>query len=66
MSIRPALATNVITGCLTLYYLLHLNAGAIIAYATTDEISRTLPYMAWFASRTGLPKSDRKSAGAPV
>lgn len=48
VSIRPAMATGVITGCLTVYYCVHLNAGAIIAYATTDEISRTLPYMAWF------------------
>lgn len=48
VSIRPAMATSVITGCLTIYYLLHLNAGAIIAYASTDVIFRTLPYMAWF------------------
>lgn len=48
VTIRPAMATGVITGCLTVYYCVHLNAGAIIAYATTDQISRTLPYMAWF------------------
>ncbi len=48
VSIRPAMATSVITGCLTVYYLIHLNAGAIIAYASTDVIFRTLPYMAWF------------------
>jgi PAS domain S-box-containing protein len=45
---RAAMATSVITGCLTVYYFAHLNAGAIIAYATTDLTSRTLPYMAWF------------------
>ena len=48
VTIRPAMATGVITGCLTVYYCVHLNAGAIIAYATTDQTSRTLPYMAWF------------------
>lgn len=48
VSIRPAMATSVITGCLTVYYLVHLNAGAIIAYASSDVIFRTLPYMAWF------------------
>lgn len=48
VSIWPTMATGVITGCLTLYYFTHLNAGAIIAYATTDLTSRTLPYMVWF------------------
>ena len=48
VSIWPEMATGLITGCLTAYYFVHLNAGAIIAYATTDLTSRTLPYMAWF------------------
>jgi PAS domain S-box-containing protein len=48
VSIWPALATGLITGSLTVYYFVHLNAGAIIAYATTDLTTRTLPYMAWF------------------
>lgn len=48
VSVRPAMATGAITGCLTIYFFAHLNAGAIIAYATTGLTSRTLPYMAWF------------------
>lgn len=48
VSARPAMATNVVTGCLTIYFLCHLNAGSMIAFADTKEISRTLPYITWF------------------
>lgn len=45
---KPELATNVITGVLTIYFVLHLNAGAIFAYKASGDIVRIIPYVVWF------------------
>ncbi|OFE12991.1 hypothetical protein PHACT_07440 [Pseudohongiella acticola] len=46
--VKPAMATSVVTGVLTVYFAVHLNAGAIIVYQATGEMLRTLPYLIWF------------------
>ncbi|MEX1198282.1 MAG: PAS domain-containing protein [Pseudohongiellaceae bacterium] len=46
--LKPAMATSVITGVLTLYFAVHLNAGAIVIYGASGEFVRTIPYVAWF------------------
>lgn len=46
--LKPAMATSVITGVLTIYFVVHLNAGAITAYTASGEIVRTIPYVTWF------------------
>lgn len=45
--VKPAMATSVVTGLLTVYFAVHLNAGAIIAYQATGEMLRTVPYLIW-------------------
>lgn len=46
--LKPAMATSVITGVLTVYFAVHLNAGAIIVYQATGEALRIIPYLIWF------------------
>ncbi|MEQ8514837.1 MAG: PAS domain-containing protein, partial [Chromatocurvus sp.] len=46
--LKPAMATSVITGVLTVYFAVHLNAGAIIVYQASGDILRILPYLVWF------------------
>ena len=45
--LKPALATSVIAGSLTIYFAIHLNAGAIVLYRATGEIVRLIPYVIW-------------------
>lgn len=45
---KPDMATNVITGVLTVYFIFHLNAGAIMAFRGSGDIVRILPYIVWF------------------
>lgn len=45
---KPAMATSVATGVLTVYFVFHLNAGAIIAYRASGDIVRIIPYVVWF------------------
>jgi PAS domain S-box-containing protein len=46
--IRPQAATSLVTGSMTIYFVFHLNAGAIIAYEASEEIIRIIPYVTWF------------------
>ncbi|TCO75541.1 hybrid sensor histidine kinase/response regulator [Chromatocurvus halotolerans] len=46
--LKPAMATSVITGVLTVYFVFHLNAGAIIVLEASGELVRTIPYITWF------------------
>jgi PAS domain S-box-containing protein len=46
--LKPAMATSVVTGVLTVYFAVQLNAGAIIVYQATGEILRIIPYLVWF------------------
>lgn len=46
--LKPAMATSVVTGALSVYFVIHLNVGAIIAYQTSGEIVRIIPYITWF------------------
>lgn len=46
--LKPAMATRVITGVLTVYFAVHLNAGAIIVYQATGDMLRIVPYLIWF------------------
>lgn len=45
---RPTIATSVITGVLSIYFIFHLNAGAIIAFRSSGDIVRIIPYVVWF------------------
>ncbi|HBX37277.1 MAG TPA: hypothetical protein DEG76_08370 [Pseudohongiella sp.] len=45
--LKPTLATSVIAGSLTIYFAIHLNAGAIVLYRATGEIVRLIPYVIW-------------------
>lgn len=45
---KPAMATSVITGALTVYFVFHLNAGAIIAYRASGDVVRIIPYVVWY------------------
>jgi len=44
----PDLATGPVTAILSVYFVLHLNAGSIIAYSSTGELLRVVPYATWF------------------
>lgn len=46
--VRPVMATGLITGVLTIYLVVHLNAGAILAYQPTGDIGPIFPYITWF------------------
>ncbi|MDZ7670318.1 MAG: ATP-binding protein [Gammaproteobacteria bacterium] len=46
--LKPAMATSVITGALTIYFAFHLNAGAITVYNASGDFIRTIPYLTWF------------------
>jgi len=46
--VRPSTATGVITAILSVYFAVHLNAGAIVAYMESGQIFRVLPYATWF------------------
>ena len=46
--VRPVMATGMITGVLTIYLVVHLNAGAILAYQPTGDIGPIFPYITWF------------------
>ncbi|MGM0632037.1 MAG: ATP-binding protein [Pseudomonadota bacterium] len=46
--LKPAMATSVVTGVLTVYFAVHLNAGVIIVYQATGEVLRIIPYLVWF------------------
>jgi PAS domain S-box-containing protein len=46
--VKPTMATSVVTGILTVYFAVHLNAGAIIVYQATGEVLRIVPYLIWF------------------
>lgn len=48
VSFRPSIATRAITAILTIYFVFHLNAGAILAYASSGDLVRTVPYISWF------------------
>lgn len=45
--LKPAMATSVATGVLTVYFVFHINAGAIIAYRASGDIVRIIPYVVW-------------------
>lgn len=46
--IRPRMATSFVTGSMAIYFVFHLNAGAIITYEASEEIIRIVPYVTWF------------------
>ncbi|MEQ8903421.1 MAG: ATP-binding protein [Roseovarius sp.] len=46
--LKPTMATSVVSGALTVYFVFHLNAGAIIAYQASEEVIRIIPYVVWF------------------
>jgi len=46
--VRPFLATGAITGLLSVYFVFHLNAGAIFGFDQSENILRILPYLFWF------------------
>lgn len=46
--LRPSMATGVVTGILSVYLVFHLNAGAIVAYQTSETVLRIIPYILWF------------------
>ncbi len=48
VALRPAMATGAVTGSLSVYLIFHLNAGAIIAYHSSGDIFRIIPYISWF------------------
>ncbi|SUZ33547.1 Blue-light-activated protein [Roseibaca ekhonensis] len=48
VSLRPLIATRVITAILTIYFVFHLNGGAILAYKASGDLVRTVPYISWF------------------
>lgn len=48
VSVKPAMATGVIAGVLSVYFVFHLNAGAIVAYNASEDIFRIIPYITWF------------------
>lgn len=48
VSWRPTLATEAITGLLTVYFVIHLNVGAILAFEASDRLVRAIPYVTWF------------------
>lgn len=48
VALRPAIATGAVTGSLSVYLIFHLNAGAIIAYHSSGDIFRIIPYISWF------------------
>ncbi|MCO0615168.1 ATP-binding protein [Lutimaribacter sp. EGI FJ00015] len=45
---KPSMATSVITGVLSIYFIFHLNAGAIIGFRSSGDIVRIIPYVVWF------------------
>lgn len=48
VTLRPAMATGVITGSLSIFFLFYLNIVAILAYRTSEEIVLIAPYLTWF------------------
>lgn len=44
---KPWMATSVITGVLTVYFVFHINAGSIIAFRASGDIVRVIPYVVW-------------------
>jgi PAS domain S-box-containing protein len=48
MLAKPFLATGAITGILSVYFVFHLNAGAILAFDESQNILRIMPYLPWF------------------
>lgn len=45
---RPSLATNVVSGLMSVYLVFHINAGAIYAFAQSQQIVLIIPYVIWF------------------
>ncbi|QYK42800.1 MAG: PAS domain-containing protein [Paracoccaceae bacterium] len=48
LSVRPDMATGAITGTLAVYFVFHLNVGAILAFRTSQDIVLIVPYIIWF------------------
>lgn len=48
VTIKPVMATGVITAVLSVYFVFHLNVGAIFAYRESAEITLIVPYVTWF------------------
>jgi len=48
VSVRPAMATGVVTGTLSVYVVIHLNVVAIYGYQASEEIIAIVPYLTWF------------------
>lgn len=46
--VRPALATGAIIGMLILYFVFHLNVGAMLAFAAGGRAILIVPYIVWF------------------
>ncbi len=48
VSVHPVMATGVITGCLSIFLALYLNAVSIVGYGASEQIVAIVPYIAWF------------------
>ncbi|MCC5986337.1 MAG: response regulator [Pararhodobacter sp.] len=48
ISVQPAMATGVITGSLSVFFAIYLNAVAILAYRASEEMVAIVPYITWF------------------
>ncbi len=48
LTLKPKMATGAIPGLLSVYFVLHLNIGAIIAYRASGDVLLIVPYITWF------------------